>query len=542
MENNAIVELVNITKEFPGIKANDNINITIKKGTIHALVGENGAGKSTLMSILFGIYKPTTGFIKINGSQLIINGPNQANDIGIGMVHQHFKLVGNYTNLENIILGSEFSKHGFLDKKTSLIKIKLLQNKFGLKFDLNETTSNATIVTQQKIEIIKMLYKDAEILIFDEPTAVLSPKEIDEFLIILKFLRESGKTILFISHKLWEVMNVSDEVTVIRHGKVIKHYENLENITATEIANAMVGENVVHSKNKNHSYLKDSILKLENICAGKKLRNLNLEIHAGEILAIAGVEGNGQEELEYILSGIIQPKSGTIMLKQRSTDDLSKNNLKTKEIVAPKKLYKNKGVSNTQGYQDITNFSSKKKNDSFISVVPGDRHKHGLVLDFDINDNSIIRSLSTKKFSNFSIINNKEKNLFSKEIIEKYDVRGSREGNAMARSLSGGNQQKAIVGREMLTDHDLIVIVQPTRGLDIGAINMIHEEILKEKEKGKAVLLISYELDEIIALADTIAVMNKGKIVGIKPANQFERKEIGLLMAGLDHTGELYEK
>ena len=526
MKNNPIVELVNITKEFPGIKANDNINITINKGTIHALVGENGAGKSTLMSILFGIYKPTSGFIKINGSPLIINGPNQANDIGIGMVHQHFKLVGNYTNLENVILGSEFSKNGFLDKKTSLAKIKLLQNKFGLKFDLNELTSNATIVTQQKIEIIKMLYRDANILIFDEPTAVLSPKEIDEFLIILQFLKDNGKTILFISHKLWEVMKVSDEVTVIRHGKVIKHYDDLHDITTTEIATAMVGENIVQSKNKNHGFSNESILKLKNISAGKKLKNLNLEIHSGEILAIAGVEGNGQEDLEYILSGIIQPKEGSIFLKSRSFSHSSKKN----------------SIIDDASLRDITNFSPKKKNNSFISVIPGDRHKHGLVLDFDINDNSIIRSLSTNRFSKNFIINNKAKILFSKEIIEKYDVRGSREGNAMARSLSGGNQQKAIVGREILTDHDLIVIVQPTRGLDIGAINMIHEEILKEKEKGKAVLLISYELDEIIALADTIAVMNKGQIVGIKPASQFERREIGLLMAGLDHTGELYGK
>ncbi len=514
MKKQVAVEMVNITKEFPGIKANDNINIAIKKGTIHALVGENGAGKSTLMSILFGIYKPTSGTIKIDGSPLVISGPNQANDIGIGMVHQHFKLVGNYTNFENIILGAEFQKNGFLDRKTSLVKIKLLQRKFGLIFDLDQLTSKATIVTQQKIEIIKMLYRDSDILIFDEPTAVLAPKEIDDFLIILKFLKDNGKTILFISHKLWEVMKVSDEVTVIRHGKVMKHYESLEGITTVDIANEMVGQNVVHSKNQKHDHSDKVILKLENVFAGEKLKNLNLEIHAGEILAIAGVAGNGQEDLEYILSGILQPKEGKIFLRNRLNDE----------------------------FKDITNLSSKEKNKNFISVVPGDRHKHGLVLDFDINDNSIIRNLGDKKFAKNFIINNKAKKLFSHHIIEKYDVRGSREGNSIARSLSGGNQQKAIVGREMLTDHDLIVIVQPTRGLDIGAINMIHEEILKEKEKGKAVLLISYELDEIISLADTIAVMNKGQIVGLKPAPEFERKEIGLLMAGLDQTGELYEK
>lgn len=524
MNNEMAVEMINITKEFPGIKANDNINLSIRKGSIHALVGENGAGKSTLMSILFGIYKPTAGVIKINESPIIINGPNQASDIGIGMVHQHFKLVGNYTNFENVILGSEFEKNGLLDRKTALVKIKLLQNKFGLNFNLDEITSEATVVTQQKIEIIKMLYRDAEILIFDEPTAVLSPNEIDEFLEILEFLKQNGKTILFISHKLWEVMKVSDEVTVIRHGKVIKHYSSLENITTIEIANSMVGENVVYSKNINHNYSSELILKLENISAGEKLKDLSLEIHSGEILAIAGVEGNGQRDLEYILSGIIQPKKGNIFIKSRDENIL--------EISS----------ENNSLLKNITNYSSKKKNESFISIVPEDRHKHGLVLDFDINENSIIRSLSNKKFVKNFIIKNKEVKNFSKEIIDKFDVRGSREGSAIARSLSGGNQQKAIVGREMLTDHDLIVVVQPTRGLDVGAINMIHDEILKEKENGKAILLISYELDEIIALADTIAVINKGEIVGLKPAVEFERKEIGLLMAGLNHTGELYEK
>ncbi|MGL6125070.1 MAG: ABC transporter ATP-binding protein [Metamycoplasmataceae bacterium] len=506
--------MINITKEFPGIKANENINLAIKRGSIHALVGENGAGKSTLMSILFGIYKPTSGVIKMNGSPILISGPNQANDIGIGMVHQHFKLVGNYTNFENIILGAEFEKNMLLDRKTSLAKIKLLQNKFGLNFDLDEITSNAPVVTQQKIEILKMLYRDADILIFDEPTAVLAPKEIDEFLNILNFLKQNGKTILFITHKLWEVMKVSDEVTVIRHGKVVKHYNSLTNVTTTEIANSMVGENVVYAKNQNHTYSNEVILKLENISAGEKLKNLNLEIHSGEILAIAGVSGNGQRDLEYILSGITQPKIGNIFIKSRENSEL----------------------------KNITNFSSKKKNESFISVVPEDRHKHGLVLDFDINENSIIRSLSNKRFVKNFIIKNGEVKTFSNEIIEKFDVRGSRHGNATARSLSGGNQQKAIVGREMLTDHDLIVAVQPTRGLDVGAINMIHDEILKEKANGKAILLISYELDEIIALADTIAVMNKGEIVGLKNASEFERKEIGLLMAGLNHTGELYEK
>ncbi|MGL5205337.1 MAG: ABC transporter ATP-binding protein [Metamycoplasmataceae bacterium] len=508
------IEMINITKEFPGILANDNINLAIKRGSIHALVGENGAGKSTLMSILFGIYKPTSGTIMLDGTPILISGPNQANDLGIGMVHQHFKLVDNYTNFENIILGAEFERKGFIDRETSLAKIKLLQEKFGLKFDLNEKTADALVVTQQKIEILKMLYRDAEILIFDEPTAVLTPQEIDEFLNILEFLKQNGKTILFITHKLWEVMKVSDEITVIRHGKVVKHYENIEGVTTTEIANWMVGENVVYAKNQNHFYSDDVILKLENIFVGDKLKNLSFEIHSGEILAIAGVSGNGQRELEYILSGVKHPKEGSIFLKSRETLEL----------------------------HDITHYSSKKKIQSFISVIPEDRHKHGLVLDFNVNENSIIRSLYKKRFVNNFIIQKREVKKFTNEIIETFDVRGSRNGNAAARSLSGGNQQKAIVGREMLTDHDLIVAVQPTRGLDVGAINMIHDELLREKANGKAILLISYELDEIIALADTIAVMNKGEIVGIKNTNDFERKEIGLLMAGINNTGELYDK
>ncbi|MBD5423287.1 MAG: ABC transporter ATP-binding protein [Mycoplasma sp.] len=508
------LELLKISKEFSGFYANKDITLRVRQGTVHALIGENGAGKSTLMSILFGMYSPTSGSIKVDGNSVVINNPNQALDIGIGMVHQHFKLVDDYTNLQNIVLGSEFtSKLGFLDLNKSRIKIEAFQKKYKLNFNLDQKTSEATVSTQQKVEIMKMLYRDANILIFDEPTAVLTPQEIDELLKIIIELKESGKTIIFISHKLWEIKTIADEATIIRHGKVVKHYENLDLIEPKQIAADMVGRTIVESKNEDHNFLPETALELKNIFY-KKLKNVNLDVHKGEILAIAGVEGNGQEEIEEILTGIYKPNSGHIIIKNRN------------------------------GVKDITNFSTKHKNQEFISIIPADRHKHGLVLDFSINDNSIIRKLDDKeiyqiknnflnKINNFfKFINKKTRDNFSRKIIKKYDVRGSQDGYALARNLSGGNQQKAIVGREILSDHDFILIVQPTRGLDIGAINYIHDQILNDKKKGKAIILISYELDEVLSLADTVAVINKGEIVDKGPISNFTREDIGLLMAG----------
>ena len=518
MDNNVQyqLELINISKEFSGFYANKNLTLKVRKGTVHALIGENGAGKSTLMSILFGIYSPTNGVIKIGGQPVIIKNPNQAAEIGIGMVHQHFKLVDNYTNLENIVLGHEFTFLGtFLDLNKSRIKIESFQKKYNLNFDLNQITGKAPVSVQQKVEIMKMLYRDVDILIFDEPTAVLAPQEIDELLKIILELKNSGKTIIFISHKLWEIKKIADEATIIRHGKLVKHYDNLDNIELSQMASDMVGRTIVESKNQNHNFLHESVLELKDINY-KKLKNINLNVHKGEILAIVGIEGNGQEELEELIVGISKPESGSIIINNR----LGQN-------------------------RNITKFSSKKKKKEFISIIPADRHKHGLVLDFSINDNSILRKIDDveiyqrkNKFWNFmnlklmNFINNKFKLNFSKQIIEQYDVRGSENGYAKARVLSGGNQQKAVVGREILTEHDFIFIVQPTRGLDIGAINYIHSQILKDKEQGKAIILISYELDEVLALADTIAIINKGEIVESKKVDQLNRNEIGLLMAG----------
>ncbi|WGI36875.1 ABC transporter ATP-binding protein [Mesomycoplasma lagogenitalium] len=509
--NDFAVQFINITKQFGTIIANKNINIDIKRGTIHALIGENGAGKSTLMSILFGLYSPTSGNIKINGHSMYIKDPNQANELGIGMVHQHFKLVMAYTNLENIILGDEFVQKGFLDKKTAIEKIKTIQNRYNLHFDLNQKTGDATVSTQQKVEIMKMLYRDAEILVFDEPTAVLNPQEIDGLLETMKVFKESGKTIIFITHKLNEIKAVADEATVIRHGEVVKKFETLEDVTSSMMSEAMVGKKVVMPKNDLEEPISDEIgFEFKNVSAKhlKGINNVSFAINRGEILAIAGVEGNGQEEIEFVASGMLKPTSGEVLIykKNENGENIGKN---------------------------ITKFSVMKKSKEKISYIPGDRHKHGLILDFSIGENSIIRRLYDKEFNKFGILSNKKTKNFYKEIESQFDVRGGRNGSSLARSLSGGNQQKAIVGREMLTDHDFIIIIQPTRGLDVGAINSIHNKILEEKKQGKTILLISYELDEILSLADSVIVINKGEVSEKRSIKNITRNEIGLLMAGV---------
>ncbi|MDJ1646189.1 ABC transporter ATP-binding protein [Mycoplasma phocimorsus] len=502
------IQFINITKKFGDIIANNDITINIKKGTIHALIGENGAGKSTLMSILFGLYSPTSGSIKIDGHSIYIKDPNLANEVGIGMVHQHFKLVNAYTNLDNIILGSEIESRGFLDKKTAIAKIIAIQNKYNLHFDLNQKTGNATVGTQQKVEIMKMLYRDAEVLIFDEPTAVLTPQEISGLLETMKIFRKNGKTIIFISHKLNEVKEVADEATVIRHGKVVGHFEDPKNASISELSEAMVGKKVVMPKNDAIVLSEKIGFEFKNVSAKhqKSIHNVSFNIKKGEILAIAGVEGNGQEEIEFIASGILKPKEGHVF------------------------IYDEKGKK-----IDITNFSVAKKKNQGISYIPGDRHKYGLVLDFSILENSIIRQLDNKLTQKLLVINNKNMQDFYNKIETKYDVRGGRNGHSKARSLSGGNQQKAIVGREMLSDHNFIIIVQPTRGLDVGAINIIHNKILEEKAHGKAILLISYELDEVLALADSVIVINKGRVSEKRSIKNITRTEIGKLMAGVNN-------
>ncbi|VEU59451.1 ABC transporter ATP-binding protein [Mesomycoplasma neurolyticum] len=516
MKKDYAIEFINISKAFGNFYANKNINIAIEKGTIHALIGENGAGKSTLMSILFGLYNPTEGKIKVNNHNIFIQNPNQANNLGIGMVHQHFKLVKSYTNLENIILGEEFEKNHFLDKKIARTKIELIQKKYNLKFDLDQKTGNATVGTQQKVEILKMLYRDADILIFDEPTAVLNPQEINGLLETMKIFRDNNKTIIFISHKLNEVKAICDKATVIRKGEVVAHFDTLENVKTSDLSNAMVGEKVVMPKNINNNLSDEVAFEFRNVWAkgDKSVEDISFKINKGEILAIAGIEGNGQEEIEFLASGLLKPTKGKILMHHQT-------------------LNANKEIEDTM--LDITKFSVEKRKKQKISYIPGDRHKYGLVLDFKVNENVVLRRLKDPKLTNKFILSFKKINDFYQQIEQEYDVRGARNGRAIARSLSGGNQQKLIVGREILTDHNFIIVVQPTRGLDVKAIQTIHNKIIEEKEKGKAILLISYELDEVFALADSIIVINKGKISAKTPAGNITRNEIGLLMGGVQN-------
>ncbi|UVD81709.1 ABC transporter ATP-binding protein [Mycoplasma iguanae] len=509
MTNQMAVEFINVTKEFGEIKANEKISFKVKKGNIHAIIGENGAGKSTLMSMLFGLYERDYGSIFINGKEIYFKNPFEANEAGIGMVHQHFKLVEVYTNLQNIVLGFETeTQFKTVNWKLAELKIKKLQDKYNLHFDLKEKTGNATVATQQKVEIMKMLYKNADILIFDEPTAVLNDHEIQGLLKTMKLFKKNGKTILFISHKLNEIKQVCDQATVIRLGKVVKNFDDLKNVEVKELARAMVGHDIDMPKNFDEAKRDKLVLEFQNVSAkgNKQVKNISFKLHAGEILAIAGVEGNGQEEIEFLVSGMLKPKSGKILRT-------------TYEDKTPKTV-------------DITNFSVKQKWQNKINYVPGDRHKYGLVLDMNVIDNSILRMLYHKKTSVFGFIKNKFKNNLSNQILQDFDVRGARGGMSFARSLSGGNQQKTIVGREITNEHEILLVVQPTRGLDVGAINLIHQKIIEQRNKGTAILLISYELDEVLSLADSILVVNKGEIVDSGNKKVITRESIGMMMAG----------
>ncbi|MCT4469365.1 ABC transporter ATP-binding protein [Mycoplasma sp. HS2188] len=504
------VEFRNVTKKFPGIIANDDVSFAVRKGTIHALIGENGAGKSTLMSILFGLYEQTSGEILINGNKVLFSGPNDANALGIGMVHQHFKLVDVYTNLDNIILGEEWtSAAGVLNRNVAIKKIKALQNTYNLHFDLFQKSGDATVSTQQKVEIMKMLYRGNDILVFDEPTAVLTDEEIQGLLESFQIFKKAGKTIIFISHKLKEIEQVADTATVLRLGKVAGNFV-MKDTTLDQIIKAMVGNEVVEIKNDSVAEKKDVVFSMKNVTTHKlhkNLKNISFDIHAGEIFAIAGVSGNGQEELEYVVGGLEQPTKGSVHLK-----------------VLDKK-------TNEYQVKDITKMSAWNRSKNHVAYIPADRHHHGVILDFTIEENSVIRRLWDPHFQTGGVFKNKQIRNFTEEIIEKFDVRSSQGAKSIARSLSGGNQQKFIVGREMMFEHDFIIIVQPTRGMDIGAITNIHSQILEEKKKGKAILLISYELDEVLALADTIAVINEGRILSIKDARTTTREQIGKFMS-----------
>ena len=498
-----IVEMLNIRKEFPGIVANDNITLQLKKGEIHALLGENGAGKSTLMSILFGMYKPTSGKIKVKGKEVNISSPNIANNLGIGMVHQHFKLVENFTVTENIILGMEPKKFFTVDIKSAAKKIEKLSKTYGLNVDPYAKIEDISVGMQQRVEILKMLYRNAEVLIFDEPTAVLTPQEIDDLIKIMKNLINEGKSIIIITHKLKEIKEAADRCTVIRRGKYIGTV-NVKETSEAEMAKMMVGRQVSFKVDKKEATPKEEVLKLENINVknNKKvlgLKDFSLTIRKGEIVGIAGVEGNGQTELVEAITGMRAIESGKILFNGK----------------------------------DITKDSIRKRIDEGIAHIPEDRHKRGLILDYTMEDNMILKAYKNAPFSKNGLINREEVKKYSDEIIKTFDVRSGEGGESIARSLSGGNQQKGIIGREILSNPDLLIAVQPTRGLDVGSIEYIHKRLVEQRDNGKAVLLVSLELDEVLNVSDRIAIINNGELIGIVDAAKTNENEVGLMMAGI---------
>lgn len=501
MNDQYIIEMNNITKRFPGIIANDDVTLKLKRGEVHALLGENGAGKSTLMSILFGLYEPDEGEIKLNGKEVHIKNPNDATKYKIGMVHQHFMLVDVFTGFENIILGHENTKFGFLKKDEALKKLKDIQEKYGLTVDLNKKVENMTVGEQQRVEILKMLFRDNDVLIFDEPTAVLTPAEIKGLIEIIKKLQNEGKTILFISHKLNEVLEVSSRITILRKGKYIGTYETKE-MNAESLASLMVGRNVEFNVKKTDKVPGDKVLSVKNLFVknpiNKKMavKDVSFDVKKGEIVAVLGIDGNGQEELVEGITGLLKTHSGTITL----------NNV------------------------ELTKLSIKKRNKAGISHIPADRHKFGLVLDYSIMYNLILERYN--EFAKFGFLKFKDIRKYSDSIIEEYDIRSSNGSKTITRSMSGGNQQKVIVGRELDRNEDLLIAVQPTRGLDIGAIENIHKAIVKERENDKAVLLVSLELDEVFDLADRILVIYEGEIVGEFKPKDITYDEISLYMNG----------
>ena len=498
-----IIEMLHITKEFPGIKANDDITLRLRKGEIHALLGENGAGKSTLMSVLFGLYQPESGEILKNGQKVEIKNPKDANDLGIGMVHQHFKLVENFTVLDNIILGVEPINKGFIDRNSARQKINELSERYKLYVDPDMIIENISVGMQQRVEILKMLYRENEVLIFDEPTAVLTPQEIEELMHIMKNFAAEGKSILFITHKLNEIMAVADRCTVLRKGKFMGVVD-INNTTKAELSRMMVGRDIDFEIDKKPETIGEEVLRVENLNVispiTKKflVHDANFSVRRGEIVCIAGIEGNGQSELVYAITGLLKANSGSIFVNGN----------------------------------DITDKSIRFRNDNGISHIPEDRHKYGLVLDYNLAKNLVLKKYHTSEFSDHGFIKMDAINDFADQLIEQFDIRSSQGKATITRSMSGGNQQKAIIAREVSHESDLLISVQATRGLDVGAIDYINRQIVAQRDNGKAVLMITLELDEVMSLSDRILVMYEGKIVAELDPKQTTLQELGLYMAG----------
>ena len=497
-----VIEMLHITKEFPGIRANDDITLQLRRGEIHALLGENGAGKSTLMSVLFGLYQPEQGIIKKDGREVQIRDPNDATALHIGMVHQHFQLVDVFTVLDNIILGAEDTRLGFLQKKKARAKVEELSNRYGLKVDLDAKVEDITVGMQQRTEILKMLYRDNEILIFDEPTAVLTPQEIDELMQIMKNLVQEGKSILFISHKLNEIMTVADRVTVLRKGKYIGTV-NVKDTNKQELSNMMVGRPVQLEVVKGPAQPGETVLEVRDMSvyshAHKKdaVHQVSFDVRAGEILCIAGIDGNGQTELIHGLTGLEKISGGSVHLCGR----------------------------------EITHAPIRSRSEN-MSHIPEDRHKHGLILDFTLEENLVLQRFREPQFEKGGFIRFDAVRDYAQRLIRQYDVRSGQGPVTKVRSMSGGNQQKAIIARELDREKPLVVAVQPTRGLDVGAIEYIHSQLVRQRDEGKAVLLVSLELDEVMSLSDRVLVLYEGEIVGEFDPKKISVQELGLYMAG----------
>ena len=509
MSEEYIIEMRHITKRFPGIVANDDVSIQIKKGEIYALLGENGAGKSTLMSMLFGMYEPDEGEIYVKGRKVRITSPNYATKLNIGMVHQHFKLVSNYTVAENIIMGMEPVKKFLglipqVDIKKANRDIRRLSEDYGLEVDPEQIIEKVNVSIRQRVEILKMLYREAEILIFDEPTAVLTPQEIEFLLQIIRNLRDSGKTIILITHKLEEIKQVADRCAILNRGKIVDVLD-VASTSTKKMANLMVGRDVAFNVEKSAPRFGETVLKLENVSVHNQdhfevVKNVSFEVRRGEIFAIAGVSGNGQVELADAVAGLMKVSSGRIFLNGK----------------------------------DITNEAIRKRTEDGISYIPEDRQEYGLVLDFSLRDNLALKSYYKEPFSGKNgVLRTEEFEKYADRLIQEYDIRSGQGSSTQVRSMSGGNQQKAIVGREIELQSDLMIFVQPTRGLDIGAIENIHKQIIAERDKGKAILLISLELDEIMNCADTIGVIYNGAIEKIAPADTLTTNQVGEFMMGV---------
>lgn len=495
--------MVNITKEFPGIIANDNITLNLRRGEVHALLGENGAGKSTLMSVLFGLYQAEKGEIRKNGQVVKINNPNDANALGIGMVHQHFKLVEIFTVLENIILGVEPNTMGFLEKSEARKKVVELSERYGLKVNPDAIIEKISVGMQQRVEILKMLYRENEILIFDEPTAVLTPQEIEELLQIMRGFAEEGKSILFITHKLNEIVQVADRCTVLRKGKYIGTVD-VKDTTKEQLSKMMVGRDISFTVDKAPAEPKEVVLSVRDVTVASHthknnaVKNVSFDVRAGEIVCLAGIDGNGQTEFVSALTGLEKISSGTITLCGK----------------------------------DITKAPIRDRSVAGMSHIPEDRHKHGLVLDYSLEENMVLQRYWEPTFQNHGFLKFDAIRKYAEGLIEKFDVRSGQGPVTAVRSMSGGNQQKAIIAREIDKKHELLVAVQPTRGLDVGAIEYIHRQLVERRDAGKGVLLVSLELDEVMDVSDRILVMYEGEIVGELDPKTTTVEELGLYMSG----------